>query len=147
MKKLMSCTIFLGLIFASSHAQQANAVQIEQWKNELKNIELEFAKYAKDSGIAKAFEMYVADSGLINRNNILIKGKAAIRVFYNGNTTIKALNWTPDFADVSGIGDLGYTYGHYTATIANAEGDKEITGLFHTVWKRQKDGKWRFVWD
>ena len=44
--------------------------------------------------------------------------------------------------------DLGYTYGHYTFSYIDSGGNKiENKGVFHTVWKRQSDGTWRFVWD
>jgi ketosteroid isomerase-like protein len=37
---------------------------------------------------------------------------------------------------------------HYTFTFTDSLGSKnEATGVFHTVWKRQSDGSWRFVWD
>jgi ketosteroid isomerase-like protein len=24
---------------------------------------------------------------------------------------------------------------------------KDFKGIFHTVWKKQKDGSWKYVWD
>ena len=59
-----------------------------------------------------------------------------------------SLDWYPDFIEVSDAGDLGYTYGHYTFSATDAEGKPvQDAGIFHTVWKRQADGQWRFVWD
>jgi ketosteroid isomerase-like protein len=82
-------------------------------------------------------------------NDTLIKGKENIRAYYETrelkNATVK---WTPDFIEVSESGDLGYTYGQYLWTIISAEGDtSEFKGVFHTVWKRQDDGSWKYVWD
>ena len=58
------------------------------------------------------------------------------------------LTWKADFVDVSASGDLGYTYGEYTYTYKDEAGNTlSEKGIFHTVWKRQKNGDWRFVWD
>jgi ketosteroid isomerase-like protein len=58
------------------------------------------------------------------------------------------VNWTPDFIEVSADGTLGYTYGKYVWKIKQANGTiKELLGIFHTVWKRQPDGSWKYVWD
>ena len=58
------------------------------------------------------------------------------------------LSWKPDFVDVSASGDLGYTYGHFTYSYTDSTGTiMESSGVFHTVWKRQADGSWLFVWD
>ena len=63
-------------------------------------------------------------------------------------TTSKNLSWSPDFIDVSSSGDLGYTYGKYVFTYSDSIGNLlEDTGIFHTVWKRQADGLWKFVCD
>jgi ketosteroid isomerase-like protein len=59
-----------------------------------------------------------------------------------------SLKWTPDFIDVAASCDLGYTYGKYTFAVTDSTGKvNESRGYFHTVWKKQKDGNWRFVWD
>ena len=58
------------------------------------------------------------------------------------------LDWYPDYIYVSKSGDLGYTYGRYTFSATNTDGKPvKDTGIFHTVWKKEADGKWRFIWD
>jgi len=43
---------------------------------------------------------------------------------------------------------MAYTYGKYTMTIIDSAGESKVSnGIFHTVWKKQKDGSWKFVWD
>jgi len=59
-----------------------------------------------------------------------------------------SLVWEPDFVDVSASGDLAYTYGKFIYTLTDSLGkDQVMEGIFHTVWKRQTDGTWKFVWD
>ena len=121
----------------------------EATKNEIVQTEKAFAEFAKTDGVTKAFYNFAADDAAINRGNSVIKGKEKIKEYYE-NQTLKEikLDWTPDFVDVSESGDLGYTYGHYTFSAIDTNG-KTITseGIFHTVWKKQKDGTWKFVWD
>ncbi|MEI9943504.1 MAG: DUF4440 domain-containing protein [Chitinophagaceae bacterium] len=58
------------------------------------------------------------------------------------------MTWTPDFIEVSENGDLGYTFGKYTWSTKDSAGQaQEYKGVFHTVWKKQEDGQWKYVWD
>ena len=102
-------------------------------------------------GLAKAFAEYAADDVVINRNDSLIFGKDGLMQFYSQATNPSQkveLSWKPDFADVSESGDLAYTFGKYLFTVSDSTGNiQSSTGIFHTVWKRQSDGSWRFVWD
>ena len=104
---------------------------------------------AQEEGISKAFLAYAADDAVLLRDNRLIIGKDSLRAnFKNGKTDGGNLKWKPDFVDVALSGDLGYTYGKYTYTTVDSTGNKQVAkGIFHTVWKRQTDGSWKFVWD
>lgn len=122
---------------------------MKRYKAELIDVEKEFSEMVQKVGVAKAFKIYAAPDGVILREGKIIRGKDAIANWYNkeGNA-IQALSWEPDFVDVSETGDLGYTYGSFILTTTDSIGrKKESTGKFHTVWKRQHDGKWRFVYD
>ena len=121
----------------------------EDLKQEIIKTEQQFASMVKDSGITEAFVTFAADSGVILRGKRMIKGKEAIRAYYEHQTLrhIK-LQWTLDFIDVSSSGDLGYTYGSYQFSAIDSTGDGITSeGIFHTVWKKQADGSWRYVWD
>jgi ketosteroid isomerase-like protein len=121
---------------------------IEKWKNEILNTEKEFAAMAMKEGIPTAFSTYAADDAVLQRNNSLIIGKESIRIQYQDWPDNATLSWNPDFVDVSSSGDLGYTYGKYVYTATDSSGTNNVYhGIFHTVWKRQPDGTWRFVWD
>lgn len=83
------------------------------------------------------------------RNDQLVIGKEAIRArFEKLGPQAGTLSWSPDFVDVSASGDLGYTYGKYGFTFADSNGvEQKSEGVFHSVWKRQVDGAWKYVWD
>lgn len=118
----------------------------EESKNEVMVTERAFALMAKEKGMAAAFYAFAADDAVIKRGQNIITGKQAIKEYYDKQTQTGQLEWSPDFADASG--DLGYTYGKFTFSEKDSTGTVRATqGIFHTVWKRQKDGTWKFVWD
>jgi ketosteroid isomerase-like protein len=136
------------IFFACSSKKETKS--LSGLKEEVIQTEKEFAALAKKSGIRDAFYYFADEIAVIKRgNDTLITGKENIREFYQ-NPKFKNfdLSWAPDFADVSEDGTLGYTYGKYILKIKDENGDtSEYTGVFHTVWKRQENGSWKYVWD
>lgn len=122
----------------------------EEIKNEIFLTEKAFEKMTSEKGTAEAFYYFADDNAVIKReNDTLILGKENIRIYYEKKgIREETLNWTPEFIDVSLSGDLGYTYGKYILKIKDIDGNiMEYSGVFHTVWKRQKDNGWKYVWD
>ena len=89
--------------------------------------------------------MQLLNAGMI----ALIHGKENIKNFYSADYYKTAsVKWSPDFIDVAEKGDMAYTYGKYIWQSKDSSGKtNEFKGVFHTVWKKQKDGTWKFVWD
>ncbi len=134
------CVLLLMLLSSCSTKTTNN----EKSKDEVKQAEKDFSQMAQEKGIAAAFYAFADDSAVIKRGAKIFKGKEAIRDFYSNQQG--ELQWSPDFADVSD--DLGYTYGHFVFSDKDSTGKvNETKGYFHTVWKKQKDGTWKFVWD
>ncbi len=51
-------------------------------------------------------------------------------------------------AEVSASGDLGYTFGGFAFKIKTKAGvDTTYYGDYITIWRKQPDGKWKFVFD
>jgi ketosteroid isomerase-like protein len=107
----------------------------------------DFSTLSVNEGMFRAFLFYIADDGVILRNNSFpAKGKETLAKRFSGKTdTTFSLSWEPLFGKISESGDLGYTYGIHTNT------DKltgEITrGTYITIWQKQADGNWKFVLD
>jgi ketosteroid isomerase-like protein len=118
-------------------------------KQEILQTEKAFQQMAREKGLREAFVFYADENAAIIRGEHIIKGKKAIQSWYDKRSGSKMeLNWTPDFVDVSGSCDLGYTYGRYVFVVTDSTGArKEGKGIFHTVWKKQPDGTWKYVWD
>lgn len=139
--------IVLAALVYSCHAPTPPA-STEKFKSELFAVEKEFCAMAQSEGVQVAFVHFAADSAVILRKGKLLKGKEAIRRQYSSFQHGDKLAWSPDFAEVSASGELGYTYGKFTYTSTDSVGHTtQSAGIFHTVWKRQPDGQWRFVWD
>ncbi|MGE5424341.1 MAG: YybH family protein [Syntrophothermus sp.] len=122
----------------------------EELKNAIFTTEKEFEKMTADKGIAESFYFFADENAVILRErDTLIHGKENIRNYYEKkNLRNVTLHWTPDFIEVSDDGTLGYTYGKYSWKVKSEDGSvKELKGVFHTVWKKQKDHTWRYLWD
>ena len=141
--------ILILLACAAAMASCQPPVNKEEIKKEIFQAEKDFEKMAAEKGIAEAFHFFAAPDAVIKRqNDTLIIGKENIRMYYENGVKNATVNWTPDFIDVADCGTLGYTYGRFTWKIKQEEGDStEIKGVFHTVWKKQQDHSWKYVWD
>ena len=137
---------FILLIIFSCQSKDMNKTK-NQWKEEIRKTEKAFAELLEEKGIHDAFVHFADDEAVLMRENKLIIGKQNIDLYYKGSY-LKSLIWSPDFVDVSSSGDLGYTYGSYQFKFKDSLGNEKVSeGIFHTVWKRQADGAWKFVWD
>lgn len=145
MKKFFLFGVVLVLIFSCN-----TSVEKESLIKEIFNSEKAFEKMCAEKGIAEAFYFFADDSAVIKReNDTLIIGKEQIKEYYNKEFYKTAkVSWAPDFIDVSEDGTLAYTYGKYLWESKDEKGnDVEYRGVFHTVWKRQIDNTWKYVWD
>lgn len=137
------------VVIAQACENKSTDKLIAQWKEEIVQTEIDFSDMAGREGIPEAFLAYAAKDAVLIRDNNLIVGWEAIKSRFEGQAqgNIK-LKWSPEFVDVAESGDLGYTYGYYTITSTDSLGSQsEQRGVFHTVWKKQSNGDWRFVWD
>jgi ketosteroid isomerase-like protein len=143
-------TLFILMICILMNTSCNNYTNKDEIKNDIFKTEKAFEKMAAEKGVAQAFYYFADENAVIHReNDTLIIGKENIRSYYDKkftkNTTV---NWTPDYIDVSDCGTLAYTYGKFVWKIKNTDGEiVEYKGVFHTVWKKQKDNSWKFVWD
>ena len=145
-KKIITTVILFALLQNFVDAQTAREKAIA----EINKAEKDFNDMAATKGIEEAFWYFAAEDAIIKRgNDSLIKGKEGVRHFYAADFFKKAtVTWSPDFTDAAESGDMGYTFGKYVWRLKHDDGKvDESRGVFHTVWKRQKDGTWKFVWD
>ena len=150
MKTMMRVYLPLILLLCSCGTEPGKD-SIEKWKQEVIEAEMSFSELAGKEGISKAFMTYAAEDAVLMRNNKLVIGKNNLSVLFENQASApndEKLSWKPDFVDVSASGDLAYTYGQFIYSYTDSTGTTiESEGVFHTVWKKQADGSWKFVWD
>ncbi|SMD31980.1 protein of unknown function [Reichenbachiella faecimaris] len=146
--KLYALSI-IALFFSSCQSTQPVVEQpVEPVNAEvLKETDRAFSQLSYEKGMNHAFETYIADDGVVLRNNSLpIVGKDTVinRHFSRPDSTFR-LTWQPMFADIAKSGDLGYTYGTYL--ISSIAGDSLGVGSYVSIWRQQADKSWKFVFD
>mgnify|MGYP003593614523 FL=1 len=140
--------IFLFIIAAVffSCRQKDAKLAVTADKNEVLNADIEFSRLSETKGMKAAFIEYIDSNGVLLRpNEMPIIGANAIDYLIQQNDTGYSLTWQPNGGDISLSGDLGYTYGIYA--MRSSSKDTVIYGTYTSIWKKQQDGKWKFVLD
>jgi ketosteroid isomerase-like protein len=112
------------------------------------NIDKEFSDMSKQNGMSEAF-IFFADPEVVKlgQGSHPIVGKTKLTEFYSSiDDSQMELTWEPLKAEIAASGELGYTYGKYFFTTVDSV---ELTsiGYYVSIWKKQKDGNWKFVLD
>jgi ketosteroid isomerase-like protein len=146
----MRTLLFISMCIFVISCDTKKTDNLPDTKQEIAKAESDFEKMAADKGVEEAFFHFADSTAVIKReNDTLISGRENIKHYYAADFYKTAkVNWSPDFIDVSSGGDMAYTYGKYTWQFKDSAGHvSEYKGVFHTVWKRQVDGSWKYVWD
>lgn len=138
--------IFAVLLLAFACKEEEDT---EKLKWEVIEADRNFNKMASEKGIAEAF-LYFADEKVIKpqEGKQPIVGKFALIESYKQNPpkSYVKLTWDPLKAEASG--SLGYTFGGYILQTKTSTGaDTTLYGNYVSIWKRKKDGSWRYVFD
>ncbi len=105
-----------------------------------------FSDLADRMGSAYAFAEVIAPTGVLFGDPQLVVGPAGAREYYTERGGAQAFAWHPVFAAAAGSADLGFTVGDYSTTSRGPSGAAmQRFGKYLTVWRRQPDGKWKFV--
>lgn len=112
----------------------------------LMRTDKEFSNMSVTKGMKDAFIEFIDSNGVLLRpGHLPIVGANAIDFLIQQNDTGYVLSWMPQHAFVSQSADLGYTYGVY-AFQPNST-DTTLYGTYVSIWKKQADGKWKYVLD
>ncbi|NMM47359.1 YybH family protein [Marinigracilibium pacificum] len=142
--------IIVILLIAGCLQKDENQLSEVDIKNEIINAEKRFNEYLLQNGVASAFHHFAAPEAVILRGpNNLIKGPEAIMKFYSDpRYEVAKAYWKPDKVEISKDGTLASTWGKYEWISVDSLGNEtKSEGIFHTVWKKMPDGKWKYIWD
>ena len=111
---------------------------------ELMKTDEAFAEMSRKNGMKRAFIEYIDNEGILLRpNHPPIVGADAIDFLSQVNDSSYTLTWNPSGAGIAASEDMGYSYGIYKLELK----DTVLRGTYVSVWKKQKDGKWKFMLD
>lgn len=141
MRKLFSIVLLLGLVtfLAASLAGSPDKTA------DLKQADQDWAKAAQSKSVDQFMSFIGDDAYACGLDGKWAHGKAPIEAEWKqmlADPSFK-LSWTNESAEVSKSGDLGYTRGSFEGS----QGNDKFSGSYATVWKKQKDGKWKVAVD
>lgn len=137
MKKKLSS--LLSLVSLMSFPAFAQSLQADL--DTMVAAERAFSKLSEEKGFKESFLTWIADDGIMFRPTP-VKGREMLAA--RPDPPIR-LVWWPSHAEISRSGDMGWTTGPWER---RPHGSDEVAhGHFLTVWKKQADGKWRWVID
>jgi ketosteroid isomerase-like protein len=138
MKRILIALIILIGLNKVSIAQTTEPVDV----NKVIDAEKSFNKLVERKGIKNAF-LAVADP-----EGIVFKPDAVnITEFYNNiDKQAGSLSWKPDFARISGNGDLAFSAGPYVYQNGKSEDDK-VFGDYVSIWRNDSEGKLKLLID
>jgi ketosteroid isomerase-like protein len=115
------------------------------------NAELEAQVRARETAFAKtmadrdhaAFQTFLADEAVFFGGRGPTRGKAAVAADWKRLYEAKdaPFSWAPEVVQVLDSGTLAISSG----PVRNPKG--ENVGTFNSIWRREKDGEWRVVFD
>jgi ketosteroid isomerase-like protein len=96
-----------------------------------------FAARGAEIGWIPAFREFTAPDGLVGNFENAPQSLAA-----TPDDGSRNLFWWPAYAGIARSGDLGFTTGPFSVDASRAP-----RGQYFTVWRRQPDGSWKWIWD
>lgn len=115
----------------------------------IRDADVEFSRAAAAEGTGRAFGRFAAsDAQVFSAPGEFITGPEAIMQSFGARAGGSTLSWHPVAGGVSSAGDLGFTVGNAESTTTHATGAPLVAySKYLTVWRRQRDGRWRYVVD
>ncbi|MEO8820158.1 MAG: DUF4440 domain-containing protein [Ginsengibacter sp.] len=132
--------LFSLLIFFSACDVKKEPAQIST--QEIINADVAFSDMCRQVGMKKAFLQYIDNEGILLRpDHLPIVGDEAINYISQLSDTAYKLSWQPSHAEIAASGDFGYTFGIFKLQLP----DTTFSGTYVNIWKKEKDGEWKFV--
>ncbi len=144
MNKILVTLMVLNLAGCSSTVKD----DAESKRMEIINTDKAFSAMSAEKGMREAFVAFAADEVIKPQDGgqPVIGKESLMRSFEGAPARDFVLTWTPLKADASG--DLGYTFGNWERKFKTPSGsDTTVYGNYVSIWKRQPDGSWKYVFD
>ena len=144
--KILSGFLLAAFFYSCTQKKVVEINDNGQEKMMLIEADKAFSSLSEARGMKQAFLEFMDSNGVLLRpKHAPIIGANAIEYLIQLNDSSYTLTWQPQHAIVAKSADIGYTYGLY-ALHPKAK-DTVIYGTYVSIWKKQQDGKWKFVLD
>ena len=141
-KSLLVVGLFFISMMLNFSCNEKNETSQPPSTKEIISADLAFSDMCRQVGMKKAFLQYIDNEGVLLRpDHLPIVGAEAINYISFLSDTAYTLSWEPSHAEIASSGDLGYTYGTFKLELP----DTTLTGTYVNIWKKEKDGEWKFV--
>ena len=113
-------------------------------RSALLQTDRDFAALSTSQGFSAAFDRYAADDVVfMPEQSAPVQGKSAVLQELRALPTGSRLSWTPQAAQTSAAGDLGYSWGIYEFSSPDAAGHPTVAyGNYLETWSC-RSGAWR----
>ena len=119
---LFRSTLFVSLVFILFLACTKPA-DLTKTKSDLLKTDLDFTHMSQEKGAAEAFNMYLAEESLqLSAQSQPIMGRQNIYESMKESNNQSVLAWNPKNGEVASSGDMGYTWGTYTYSWKDPQG-------------------------
>lgn len=138
--------IIVAIIISSCNSanQEVQADTAKQAAEQIWSADTAMSNLATKEGFYQALLKYADDSVIVPREGKLpMIGKTEVAKGWAERPMIKELTWKPIRAEAAQSGEMGYSFGY---AIYKGKDTTTYTN-YCTVWKKQKDGSWKFVYD
>ena len=142
MKHTIGYIVCLAILITSCTAPASDKSAAA--KAEIIKADQDMDLLASQKGFNEALLAYAADSVIKPKEGeAAVIGKNNLSNYFNGKESSKLIRWHPVMASASASGDMGYTFGNWKLP----SGDTVYYGNYATIWIKDKDGHWKFVYD
>jgi ketosteroid isomerase-like protein len=141
-KGLLIPVFILSLLFIACNDKKQPSPAQGSSVDEIIDADIAFSELSKQKGMKNAFINFIDNEGILLRPDYLpVKGADAIEFLSQVNDSLFTLEWSPEGAQISESGDMGFTYGIYSLGAS----DTAFKGTYVNIWKKQPNGNWKFV--
>jgi len=134
--------LLLVLIVSSCQQKQTSIPSADP----LLEVDKRFSEVSAEKGWVEAFlEFGDTNLVLLRPKSPPIEGRMFLMAYLleYGDTTTQ-LTWEPQRGFMAASGELGYTYGIWTAM---DDSSKVKKGTYVTIWRKNQNGEWKYVLD
>ncbi len=145
--KTLTLNFALLLLIFSCTSTEKKKIDLNKERLAVLNTDFDFSKMSVKEGVVAATLFYSAKKSVkLVAESLPVEGKANLKKYYKSlNAKDFIINWRPIKATISNSADLAYTYGIFE--YRNDKAKLIGKGTYVTIWKKQKNGDWKWVLD